>query len=221
MHPKLKYCGNHSLRDVQLTRNTHADYIGFIFTCKSRRTVKPEQVADWLKQCEMDESKKIVGVFADDSAEFIEAVARKIPLDVVQLHGSESPSDTALIKQLTGLKVWKALHHDRDTLEEMRRFRGVADGFVIDTKISGHLGGTGISFDWSSVPQYVDEAGHQRVDCLIAGGIRPENIDSLLHYKPTGIDISSGIETDFHKNRKQIQKIEAKVLGINDQTTTN
>lgn len=221
MRPKLKYCGNHSLADVEITMDSRADYLGFIFTRKSRRAVSPFQAAAWLKQTGTMTKKEIVGVFANDSIGFIEKTARIVGLDVIQLHGNESPEFAAEIRKMTGVQVWKVLHHSCLALNTMRLYEGHVDGYVIDTKVSGQLGGTGLSFDWHHVPLYTQEAGRQRATCLIAGGIRPENVGSLLRYHPDGIDISSGIETDFHKDCERIRKIEEKVCGINDQATAD
>lgn len=220
MRPLLKFCGNHSYEDLKLTASSKADFIGFIFTEKSRRTVSAAQAAGWLEQLGTVLKKKMVGVFANDSLEQVKLVTKTVPLDIVQLHGSETPRQTAAFKQSLGLPVWKALHHGADTLQQMRRYNGLADGFVIDTKVNGQLGGTGVSFDWTAVPDYMREAKRQRVHCLIAGGVTPDNIDALLNYQPMGIDLASGIERAFHKDSEQIRKIEEKVWMNRDQTTS-
>ncbi|MFT8319225.1 MAG: phosphoribosylanthranilate isomerase [Sporolactobacillus sp.] len=218
MQPMLKFCGNHSFEDLKKTIASRADYIGMIFTEKSRRTVTGEQAANWLKRL-APHQKKLVGVFADDTLDQIQRVLRQVPLDVLQFHGGESPQFLSRVKAITRRSVWKAIHHRPDAREEMRAFTGIADGFVIDTKVSGQLGGTGISFDWAAIPGYQAEAARQKALCFIAGGVMPENIGSLLRYQPAGIDISSGIERNFHKDRTLILKIEEKVLKQDDQAT--
>lgn len=211
MRPLLKFCGNHSFGDLQLTAESQADFIGFIFTEKSRRTVSANEASCWLKQLGAISRKKLVGVFANDSLNFIETVHEMVPFDLVQLHGSESPEELEKIKDSLGLPVWKALHHDGKTLRQMHQYDGLADGFVIDTKVSGQFGGTGISFDWTNISDYMREAERQDVPCFIAGGVTPENISHLLSLQPIGIDIASGIEHAFHKDRESIRKIEEKV----------
>jgi phosphoribosylanthranilate isomerase len=211
MRPLLKFCGNHSFGDLQLTANSRADFIGFIFTEKSRRTVSANEVSGWLKRLGPITGKKLIGVFANDSLGFIETVHERAPFDVVQLHGSESPEQLERIKDSLQLPVWKALHHDDSTLRQMHQYDGLADGFVVDTKVSGQFGGTGLSFDWSNISDYMREAEHQKVPCLIAGGVTSENISRLLSLQPIGIDIASGIEHACHKDRERIRKIEEKV----------
>lgn len=221
MHLKLKYCGNHSLDDVRKTMSSRADYLGFIFTEKSRRAVTPVQAADWLEQAGPVAGKQIVGVFADNSTNFVSNTARSVHLDVIQLHGGENPEYAEAIRRNTGIRVWKVIHHSPSALNEMHLYEGCVDGYVIDTKVAGKLGGTGVAFDWGQVPLYMEEARRQGNMCFIAGGICPENVSDLLLYHPEGIDISSGIEKDFQKDKERIQKIEEKVCGTDDQTAAS
>jgi phosphoribosylanthranilate isomerase len=93
----------------------------------------------------------------------------------------------------------------------MRQYAGVADGYVVDSRVSGAWGGTGVAFDWSNVPFYLEEAARQAVPCFIAGGITPENVERLLAYRPYGIDISSGIEENGEKSVEKMKEIEKKV----------
>ncbi|MCO7127029.1 phosphoribosylanthranilate isomerase [Sporolactobacillus shoreicorticis] len=218
--PLLKFCGNQSFEDTQAAVESQADFIGFIFTDKSKRTVKPKQVADWVKRLGPIIDKKLVGVFADDSLEKINSVLQEVPLNLIQLHGQESPEQVASIKRAISLPIWKAMHHDKMTLCKMRCYRNRVEGFVIDTKVKGQIGGTGISFDWSSVPEYMREAVRQHVPCFVAGGITAENISKLLRFRPIGIDLASGIERAHHKDRRLIRKIEEKVCGNGDKAAS-
>ncbi|WP_326407525.1 phosphoribosylanthranilate isomerase [Sporolactobacillus sp. THM19-2] len=199
---------------------SRADFIGFIFTVRSKRVVQAPEVSCWLKELGDGAGKKLVGVFADDSIEKISDVLGHVALDVIQLHGHESPQEAADIRRTTGVSVWKAIHHGPDTVEMMHSYGGMVDGFVIDTKVKGMMGGTGKTFDWNSVPAYEAEAKEQHVPCLIAGGVKPENIQHLLAFQPSGIDISSGIESHFRKDCHLMRKIEEKVW-INDAQTAS
>jgi phosphoribosylanthranilate isomerase len=205
----IKYCGNRSLRDVQLTAASNAHYIGFVFA-ESKRNVHPEHVADWLRYVDIG-TKQIVGVFVHASAADIARVAAHIPLSIIQCHGAETVDDVRALKEAFQLPVWKAIHHREGALAYMRVFAGVADGFVIDSGQKGAWGGTGKSFDWRFVPLYMEEAKRQGVPCFIAGGISPHNIADLLRYQPIGIDISSGIEENEQKSEEKIKMIEQKV----------
>ncbi|QOR65262.1 phosphoribosylanthranilate isomerase [Cytobacillus suaedae] len=208
---KLKYCGNKSLNDLQVSCNSNADYIGVIFA-DSKRKVHAEDLSRWLEQVDL-QTKELVGVFVNESVDEIANVVSKVPLSIIQCHGTESPEQLIEIKSIINLPIWKAIHHSDDALQVMGNLRGIVDGFVIDSKVKGMWGGTGITFDWNRVGDYIAEAESQGVPCFIAGGIIPENITTLLQFHPKGIDLSSGIEVDGIKNKRLIRELEER-LGL-------
>ncbi|GGJ60369.1 phosphoribosylanthranilate isomerase [Anoxybacillus voinovskiensis] len=209
MNILLKYCGHRSLSDLQKGAKSQADYLGLIFA-ESKRKVDAQQVKTWLETVPLG-GKKLVGVFVNETMERISDVARIVPLSVIQCHGDESVEQVANVKAATGLPVWKAIHHEEGALARMKQYARFADGYVIDTRVRGAYGGTGVSFDWKSVPVYLEEAARQGVPCFIAGGITPENVEQLLIYQPHGIDISSGIEEHGEKSREKMSEIEKRV----------
>jgi phosphoribosylanthranilate isomerase len=189
---------------------SNADFIGLIFA-PSKRKVDPLLVKEWIYQKSMPIDKKLVGIFVRATPAEIQEVLEIVPLDVIQCHGDETPQEVKEIKTTTGRTMWKAIHHDKDSINIMKSFTGIADGFVIDTKTVNSWGGTGTSFDWESIPDYIEEANEQGVICFIAGGVNPSNISNLVAYQPSGIDISSGIEQAEQKNQEMIKRIEKEV----------
>lgn len=210
--PQIKYCGNHSLHDLQVTTNSKADYLGIVFARESKRCVTAEQAAGWLNQQPLNDRQKLVGLFVNATAEEIQFVLKQVPLDFIQCHGVETPETVKKIGEETGLPVWKAIHHDENALELMKSYKGAVQGFVVDCKVKGQWGGTGKSFDWSAVPKYTDEARRQGVPCFIAGGVRAENVTALLRYQPEGIDLSSGIEINGEKDETEIRRLEERLM---------
>ncbi|MGV3488089.1 MAG: phosphoribosylanthranilate isomerase [Tuberibacillus sp.] len=213
--PLLKYCGQQSLEDLQLSAMSSADYLGFIFYDKSPRYVEPGNAGKWVRETGT-KGKQLVGVFVNPTMEEINDVLQKVDLDVIQLHGSEKPDYALKVKKVFGKKVWKAIHHDSLAIHKMEAFSGKADGYVVDVKVKHLWGGTGQSFDWKAVPQYTDEAFRQDVPCFIAGGVSPQNIEQLLSYRPIGIDMASGIEHNGKKSKDKILEIERKVVAVSD-----
>ncbi|KIP20884.1 N-(5'-phosphoribosyl)anthranilate isomerase [Anoxybacillus ayderensis] len=205
----LKYCGNRSLQDVQLVAKSEADYIGFVFA-ESKRKVKPQHVKRWLSVVQL-ETKQIVGVFVHPTMTSVASVLAHVPLSIIQCHGMETIQTVKQLKETFQLPVWKVIHHAPEAWTYMRAWKGIADGFVIDSGRKGAWGGTGISFDWRVVPYYMEEASRQGVPCFIAGGITPDNVEQLLMYEPFGIDMSSGIEENERKSEQKIKTIEQKV----------
>ncbi|MBM7604420.1 phosphoribosylanthranilate isomerase [Metabacillus crassostreae] len=210
-NPKLKYCGVRNIDDLKLVSQSQANYIGFIFA-ESKRKVKPAEVKKWLEDVDVKD-KMLVAVVVNPTSEELQEVIKKIPVDVIQFHGNESLEQIKKVqKQFGGLVIWKALHHHENTLKQMEEFIDTVDGFVIDSRIKGAWGGTGVSFDWKAAPQYINYAMLQNKDCFIAGGINEKNISRLLELQPQGIDLSSGIEEDEKKNKAKIQQIEERML---------
>ncbi len=208
--PELKLCGNRSLEDWQTVRLSGVQYAGFIFANSVRR-VSNEEVAKWLEDYPPQDKMQIVGVFVNPELEELAETVSEVPLDIIQLHGKETPAFAAKIKQMTGKQVWKVLHHGDGALSDMSRYSDSVDGYVVDTKLPGQWGGTGKRFDWKAIPDYQNKAEKQNVPLFIAGGVNPDNVRELMDYMPDGIDVSSGIEMDDKKDRTKIIRMKERL----------
>ncbi|WP_226666867.1 phosphoribosylanthranilate isomerase [Metabacillus litoralis] len=209
--PNLKYCGIRNIEDLRIVSQSRADYIGFIFA-ESKRKVDPKDVKKWLQEIDIS-NKKLVAVFVNPTSKQLNDVLVEIPVDVIQFHGNETLAQMKHAKENhEEIMTWKALHHHENTLKQMEEFVDTVDGFVIDSRIKGAWGGTGVSFDWKAAPQYINYAWLHNKECFIAGGINEDNISRLLELKPQGIDLSSGIEVDDQKSEAKIQQIEERML---------
>lgn len=209
MKPELKLCGNRSLEDWKIVRESDANYAGFIFANSPRR-VENDEVAKWLADYPPEE-KKVVGVFVNPDLEEIAETVSTVPIHVVQLHGEETPAFAMKIKQMTGKKIWKVIHHSVNASNSMEKFAGIADGYVVDTKLPGQWGGTGKVFDWEAIPKYKEIAKKQGVPLFVAGGINETNVSELLTYQLDGIDVSSGIELKDGKSRTKIENLQGRL----------
>lgn len=215
---KIKFCGNHSLQDVKLACESDAHYIGFVFA-KSKRQVKPENVQKWLSQVNRKSEQQIVGVFVNNTIEFIEHAVRIASLDIVQLHGTETLAFAELVKKTCNTDVWKVIHHDESAHERMDQFRNVVDAYLIDNKSKRGWGGTGKAFDWSFVPRYVEKAHSFQKPCFIAGGVNVMNVRDLMKHQPDGIDLASGIETNLRKDKQKMIELQERVKSNDDNVT--
>nr|WP_246055338.1 phosphoribosylanthranilate isomerase [Pseudalkalibacillus caeni] len=214
---KLKFCGNASYEDYQAVLESAADYVGLIFA-NSRREVKPETAGSWFNELGKG-CKKLVGVFVNPTLGEIERVLKAVPLDVIQLHGSESPEFAGKVKDRFSLQVWKAIHHSDRSIEQMKNYESIVDGYVVDNRTKDKWGGTGKRFDWQQIPFYLEEAEVQQVPLFIAGGIKPENIERLMAFHPYGIDLSSGIETNGRKDIYKMKRIIERMKKNGDTST--
>ena len=206
MNTKLKICGMTRREDVEAAVKAGAKYLGFIFYNKSPRCVTPEQVKEISRDLPKDIKK--VGVFVNASIEDIQQTVKICGLDVVQLHGDESP-EFAL--QFKGMEVWKALSlSNANDMKYAENFP--ADAVLVDAMTSEQRGGTGQVCDWSLAA----ELSSMR-PVILAGGISPSNIkEAIAQVKPVIIDVNSGVESaPGIKDKNKINKIK-KILALQE-----
>lgn len=167
------------------------DFMGFIFYPKSKRfvgdgfSVKTVQI--------VPESVKKVGVFVDELPEKVMEISKKLGLEVVQLHGNETPEYCREIRD-SGLTVFKAFSvDDQFEFPKLKAYSGACDYFLFDTK--GHVpGGTGKKFSWKLLENYQGD-----VPFFLSGGIGPDDLKAIRHFSHPrwrGIDINSGFEIE-------------------------
>jgi phosphoribosylanthranilate isomerase len=154
-------------------------------------------------------------VFVNSDLAALAHAVKTASLDVVQLHGSETPEDCEAAKQELGTQVWKVFHLGRggdkdsiDAQQQLRPYQGHVDAVLIDT--AG--GGTGKAFDWTVIERYKEAAREIGIPLYVAGGLSLDNVQSLVkEYKPDGVDVSSGVETDGIKDIEKINTFVRKV----------
>jgi len=141
---KIKVCGMKHSGNISELALLPIDYIGLIFYTKSPRYIDNASIPDT--------TQKKVGVFVNSSKEYILAKIDQYNLDILQLHGNESPE---LCKELSKIKsVIKAFSiSEVSDFEQTKDYEGSCDYFLFDTKTS-HYGGSGKKFDWSVLDYY-------------------------------------------------------------------
>lgn len=200
---KAKICGIKNINDALTAVNYGADALGFIFA-ESPRKMTPEAVREIIRQ--LPPLVTTVGVFVDSPAETVNDIASYTGLNVVQLHGNESPEYCREIKYpiIKGIRV-----KNEDSLKQMEEYRGIAKAFLLDTYVAGAHGGTGKTFNWQLVPK-AKEFG----PVILAGGLKPSNISEAIQAcHPYGVDVSSGVETEGRKDKLKIKEFIQKVRG--------
>ncbi len=201
----VKICGLATVNDVRACADAGANYMGLVFFEKSPRNIIIPAARELALAAPLGLAKVALVVNPSDAE--LDAITATVPLDMLQLHGRETPERVAEVKARYGLPVMKAVGiADGDDLPKLESYFGVADQILVDAKPpkGGELpGGNGLSFDWRLI------AG-RRWPCpwMLAGGLTPENVAEAV--KMTGakqVDVSSGVEdAPGQKNAELIQK---------------
>ncbi|MBB3109293.1 phosphoribosylanthranilate isomerase [Paenibacillus phyllosphaerae] len=208
---RVKICGLRDADTLQALDGLPIDQIGFVFA-KSKRQVTSELAGELIAEVKQlrtpsGASPQSVGVFVNAQFDQLRELLQIAPLDVVQLHGQESPGLCGQVKEQLNVDVWKVLsvlEHDEQEQGHRRlyEFRGAVDAFLIDT--AG--GGTGHTFAWDVIPRYAKAAEEIGVPLYVAGGLHPDNVGELLgSYRIDGVDVSSGVETEGIKDISKIR----------------
>ena len=180
----VKVCGMRDAANIRQLEALGIDWMGMIFWSKSKRYVSTPPV--YLPQ-----HVRKVGVFVDASLDAIRQHVEDYQLDIVQLHGQESPEMLKVLKPLTLIKALNIA--TPEDLQKTEPYEGLADYFLFDTK-GKSVGGNGEKFDWSVLASYQGETPF-----LLSGGIRPEDtqdVKTFHHPKCIGIDLNSRFETE-------------------------
>ncbi|OYV07607.1 MAG: N-(5'-phosphoribosyl)anthranilate isomerase [Verrucomicrobiales bacterium VVV1] len=204
--PSLKICGVTLADDASKLVALGVEALGVNFWPKSKRYLDPAQ-AGWLKEL----SGKIlrVGVFVNPDIDAAISLVRAGLIDVIQLHGDETPETAVPIRE-AGIPFFKAIGvHGAADLDRAIDFG--ADALLLDAPAPGVYGGTGETFDWSVAAAFIKD--HPALPVILAGGIVPGNAaDALAAVHPTALDVASGSESS--PGIKDFEKIEALLAAV-------
>jgi phosphoribosylanthranilate isomerase len=187
----IKICGITNLEDAQNVISLGFDALGFIFAKDSPRYITPEAAEEICLF--LPPFIKLVGVFVDEDPAIIEEIVKRCKLDLIQLHGSESPKDCLNLSR----KVIKAFRvQDLEDIKPIIKYQGIVSAILLDTKLPSKMGGTGQVFDWGLAIQ----AKEFDIPLILAGGINHTNIKKAIQLvNPYAVDISSGVEISAGK----------------------
>jgi len=189
---RIKVCGVTDPADVTAAVAAGVAYLGFVFFEKSPRHLNLETARALAQAVPEGVCKVALTVDADDG--FLTDLLATVPIDMLQLHGHETPDRVREVKALTGLPVMKAVGvADTSDLPALDSYAQVADQILVDAKPPKDAvlpGGNGLAFDWSLI-----SGRRWTVPWMLAGGLTPENVGQAV--QRTGaqqVDVSSGVE---------------------------
>ncbi|CAM3077233.1 phosphoribosylanthranilate isomerase [Paracoccus nototheniae] len=190
---EVKICGLREAAHVAAAVDAGARYLGFVFYHKSPRAVTGAEAASLSADLPLGVAR--VGLFVDPSDDLLHDVLSVMPLDIVQLHGHETPDRVTEVKALTGLPVMKAVGiSGPDDLSQLTDYGLVADMLLVDAKPpkdAGLPGGNGLAFDWRLL------VGRRWLrPWMLAGGLTPDNVAEAVRLTGAAVvDVSSGVES--------------------------
>lgn len=180
---KVKVCGMTQWEDAEYAVEQGADAVGFIFYKKSPRSVTMKEAREIILK--LPPFVDTVGVFVNESPDRVNKIADYCGLDLVQLHGEESPAFCRKIHR----RVIKAFRvADLHSIKQIEKYS--VSGFLLDTFCDDLHGGTGKTFDWNlALP------AKKMGPVILAGGLTPRNVaQAVRQVRPYGVDVCSGVE---------------------------
>ncbi len=190
---RIKICGLKTPQDLAAAAAAGAAYAGFVFFPKSPRHLGLDQALALMRSAPEGLCKVALVVDADDAT--LDALTAALPVDMLQLHGHESPARVAEIKARHGLPVMKAVGvAEPGDLAAVMDYALVADQILVDAKPpkgSALPGGNGLAFDWRLVAQR-----RWLKPWMLAGGLTPDNVAEAIRLtNARQVDVSSGVES--------------------------
>lgn len=190
---RVKICGLRDAAAVQAAADAGAAYVGFVFFPKSPRHVEIATAAALAKEVPVGVAKVALVVNADNAQ--LDAITDAVPLDMLQLHGSETSARVAEVKARYGLPVMKAVGiATAADLPQIDRYAAVVDQLLIEAKPEKAAvlpGGNGVPFDWQLI-----SGRRWTVPWMLAGGLTIENVaDAIRQTGARQVDLSSGVES--------------------------
>lgn len=210
----IKICGIRRQEDILYLNKYLPQYAGFVFAEESKRRVSPDEASALIK--DLDIRIKPVGVFVNENMETLVNVAKTCGLEIVQLHGDESPDYLRQLRSklsegrikrknyenrmTLNIQVWKAFRVNKGFMVEcIKKYN--ADAYLLDSYSKEGYGGTGELFNWD-----IAIKAKKYGNIILAGGLNPLNaIQAAEYVKPFALDVSSGVETNGYKDEDKIR----------------
>ena len=200
MATKVKICGLTNLDDAKRAADLGAWALGLIFHEPSPRRCDEDEAA--AIAAALRRTAHVCGVFVNRPLDMVVAVADRVGLTMLQLHGDEGPAYCAEAGRRSGCQVVKAVQvRSRADLQSLASFH--TDLHMVDAHAPGLRGGTGETFDWELL-----RGRRTSVPMILSGGLNAHNVgDGIAAAQPFAVDVASGVEAE--PGRKDPAKLEA------------
>ena len=204
---RVKICGITNYQDASHAIKLGVHALGFIFA-SSPRQIMPDKARDII--CAIPPFVKTVGVFVNEDPAKIREIMQFCGLDLVQLHGDESPD---LCRELMPYSIKAFRLKDEKDLSALKPYAGRTRALLFDTYSEEKVGGTGKTFDWDLAIKG-KELG---MPVILSGGLTPSNIETAISkVRPFAVDVNSGVEErPAKKSPTLMRKLMKTIKGMN------
>ena len=204
MRTRVKICGFTRVEDAVFAAQQGVDAIGLVFYAPSPRNVSIEQAQAIVQALPVFTT--VVGLFVNETEARIHEILQAVPLDCLQFHGDETPSEC----RIYGKRYIKAIRMQVDTdISALANDFYDAAGLLLDAYHPNAQGGTGMVFDWQLIPKQCS------LPIILAGGLDETNAKQAIQLvRPYALDLSSGVESS--KGIKDARKIAALIQQVNE-----
>lgn len=183
-YTRVKICGFTRLQDALIAQDLGADALGFVFVPQSARCIGVDSAAQIIES--LSPFITPVGLFLNANAQDVRRILSSIPALVPQFHGQETAEYCDQFKRpyIKAMGVANGMPGE----SELKAYARCV-GFLFDSNVPGALGGTGHTFDWSTVEKNLPKP------MILAGGLNVDNVGSAIQQlAPHAVDVSSGVE---------------------------
>lgn len=185
MRTRVKICGITRRQDAQFAASIGVDAIGLVFYPPSPRAVTIQQAQEIITG--LPPFISIVALFVNAKSEEVAQYLNRIPIDILQFHGDETPSYCAQFSSpyMKAIRMQEGVN-----LSHMAKDYSLASALLLDSYQAGVPGGTGKTFDWSMITD-IDKP------FILAGGLSVDNVTNAIQQaSPYAVDVSGGVEYD-------------------------
>ncbi|HET7586219.1 MAG TPA: phosphoribosylanthranilate isomerase [Gemmatimonadaceae bacterium] len=202
MPVETKFCGLTRPEDAAAGAAAGAAYLGVVFASGPRR-VEPARAREVFDAASGAPVRR-VGVFGRAAPAEVASAACCAGLQIAQLHGDPAVEDVRAVREACGCEVWACVRLDPSDAALPTCFDELAveaDAILLDTRVRGQLGGTGVALPWERMAESIRQRlhaavpGERRVRIVLAGGLTPESVARAIEcVAPAVVDVSSGVE---------------------------
>lgn len=211
-YTNIKICGLSQVQDIDVAVLLPIQAVGLVFYSPSSRFVSPQQAQ--ILNHRLNGRLQIVALVVDPDDQLVKDIQTHIHIDIWQFHGNELPNRCQQIANGTPWMKAARIDEKFQLSDFCLQYRD-ASAWILDAVVDGY-GGGGQTFNWNLIsPQWIDENRHR---IILSGGLNQSNVSTAIkHFRPLGVDVSSGVELMKGKKSPDLMQEFVKIVRLTDE----